>query len=239
MTLFAPKLNLSESFASIQGEGKTIGVPSVFWRFQYCGGTCVFCDTAEVWKKGTAYTYPELFKLFLDAGYFRLLDARTHHLIITGGDPLIQQKQIVGFMRYCEQQGEPVGQWFIECENQAELMPSPEFCELIDLWNISPKLANSGMSVGKRIKPDVIRRHVNFHNAIFKFPVATEADMAEVLEFQRSFSIQSGRIYLMPICSTRVQHEEVGAIVAACAMRYGFRFSARLQVVLWDKTTAC
>jgi organic radical activating enzyme len=236
MNLFSPKLHLSESFVSLQGEGKTVGTPAVFWRFKGCGGRCVWCDTVEVWKKGTAYTYEQLYARFHNEGHFKLLAARTHHLVITGGDPLLQQDRLIEFMLYCQSLGEPVDSWFVECENHAVIMPKSDFSSFVDLWNISPKLANSGMEPATRNVPEVVRCHVERHQAIFKFPVRDELDLQEVLAYQNQYHIKSGRIYLMPICSTRTEHERVGCEVARLAIKYGFRFSARLQVVLWDKT---
>lgn len=174
--------------------------------------------------------------LFLSAGYFPLLADKSHHLIITGGDPLIQQDQIVEFFDFCKDKGEPVEHWYVECENQGELMPGELFYSYINLWNISIKLANSGMSESKRIKPAIIQRYARINSAIFKFPVEKETDMMEIFMLQSEFKIPSGRIWLMPICSTREDHARVGAIVADLCMRFGYKFSARLQVVLWDKT---
>ena len=45
-------VSVAEQFLSIQGEGKTMGVPAVFLRTQYCNLLCCWCDTIEVWRKG-------------------------------------------------------------------------------------------------------------------------------------------------------------------------------------------
>lgn len=229
-------LHLSESFASIQGEGKTAGTPAIFWRFQWCGFHCKWCDTLEVWKKGTKYSFDTLYEHFSKLGYFAKLNARTHHLVITGGDPLIQQDAIAAFLLYCQHKGERINDWYIECENQGQLMPMAPFSSLINLWNISPKLTNSGMSEAKRFNDTVMAYYIA-KPAIFKFPVSCEADVKELIaDWQTRYHIPSGRIYLMPICTTREEHAKVGAEVAALAQKFGFRFSPRLQVVLWDKT---
>jgi 7-carboxy-7-deazaguanine synthase len=230
----APTLKLAESFISIQGEGKTVGTPAVFWRFSGCPFTCVWCDTVEVWRQGTRYSYPDLYDHFQKLGHFSRLNHHSHHLVITGGDPLLQQGQIVEFLDYCALRGERVDDWYIECENQAFLKPDQRFVDYVSLWNISPKLSNSGMSEDKRTIPSVVEFYVNRCQAIFKFPISGIADLLEVLAYQRRFSIQSGRIWLMPVCSSREQHEAKGKEVAEICIQHGLKFSPRLQLVLWD-----
>ena len=50
------KVNLSEIFYSIQGEGQLIGVPSTFVRFSGCPLRCLWCDTPYTsWKAEENY----------------------------------------------------------------------------------------------------------------------------------------------------------------------------------------
>ena len=85
-------LDISECFAdTIQGENFT-GVPSIFLRMQYCTLNCVWCDTAEVWRKGNKYSVDEVVKLFKDNGVIERLYDKNHHLVLTGGSPVRQQE---------------------------------------------------------------------------------------------------------------------------------------------------
>src|SRR5207302_3644830 len=43
------RLRVSEVFASVQGEGVTVGTPSAFVRLQGCSVGCVWCDTKYSW----------------------------------------------------------------------------------------------------------------------------------------------------------------------------------------------
>ena len=68
------RLHISEHFGpTLQGEGNTVGMPAIFWRFKGCVLTCSYCDTIEVWKKGISYTFDEAYRMFADAGYFTRL----------------------------------------------------------------------------------------------------------------------------------------------------------------------
>ncbi len=236
MNFLTPKLHISEHFESIQGEGKTAGHPAIFWRFKGCVLQCVWCDTIEVWKKGTAYTYEEAYSMFSEAGYFANLNKGTRVLIITGGDPLIQQEKIAEFLLFCQSRGENVGNWKIEVENQGSILPKPIFANFVSQWNISPKMSNSGMPEDKRIVPAVIDYLVR-HNSTFKFPVANEKDVEEVKDYVRRFGIHPSRVYLMPVASTREQHEIVGREVVKLCLTNGYRFSPRLHLALWNLAT--
>jgi organic radical activating enzyme len=230
------RLHISEHFGpTLQGEGNTVGMPAIFWRFKGCVLTCSYCDTIEVWKKGISYTFDEAYRMFADAGYFTRLNKHECVLVLTGGDPLLQQGAILEFFYHCISRGESVGDWRIEVENQGSLMPGRDFSHFIQQWNISPKLSNSGVPRARRIVPEVIE-FLKRQRAYFKFPISSHKDLAEVQEYLEMFNIPKSRVSLMPICSTREEHVRVGAIVADLCKNSGYRFSPRLQLVLWDKT---
>ena len=74
-------LNIAECFMSMQAEGITSGVPSIFIRLQNCNFLCGFpsgngksswvCDSVSVWRSGKPYTNEELEQKFIE---FRQLE---------------------------------------------------------------------------------------------------------------------------------------------------------------------
>ena len=77
-------MRISEVYESIQGEGEYVGEPSVFARTTGCNLRCWFCDTPFTsWN-------PEGETRSLDDLCEQILNWPTKHVVITGGEPLLQ-----------------------------------------------------------------------------------------------------------------------------------------------------
>ena len=77
--------NVIEKFYSIDGEGPTAGQIATFIRFGGCNLRCSWCDTSYSTPKevvGSPMTKEEIFQYIESNG--------THHVTLTGGEPLIQ-----------------------------------------------------------------------------------------------------------------------------------------------------
>src|SRR5437868_1752853 len=82
-------MKLSELFYSIQGEGKLVGVPSVFVRASGCNLRCTWCDTPYAsWNAG-AESGPELSTSEIVQRARELGGVATRHAVLTGGEPLM------------------------------------------------------------------------------------------------------------------------------------------------------
>lgn len=238
-------------FYSIQGEGSHTGRPSVFLRLQGCNLTCGGrntiktkqldphaawrCDTIEVWTKGQNQSFESILSQWQHQKWINYLKNGAH-LVLTGGEPLMWQDQFILFIQYFQ---EKLGfKPYIECETNATLLPGNKFCNLIDQYNVSPKLANSGMSKTKRVKQNVLHFFSNQSKAHFKFVVATKADCDEIeQDFIYPFSIPLARIQLMPAADSRESCLSLSEQVVEWAKDIGVGFSTRLHLLLWNKKT--
>jgi organic radical activating enzyme len=210
-------LRVSEVFTSVQGEGPTVGTPSVFIRLQGCSIGCTWCDTKYAWNPaaGEATT--------LDAVLATVTAAAARNVVVTGGEPL-EHAAFVPLVEALHRLGRRV-----EVETAGTLMPP---AAPVDQWNVSLKLAHSGVPADVRLRPDPIARFLDL-GAWFKFVVADEADVDEVLAIQAAHRIPSERILLMPLgMERRDQEGRMPAVIDWCR-RYGFRFSPRLHILVW------
>ena len=234
-------LFVSEFFYdSIQGEGVTAGQPAAFLRLQGCMLDCKYCDTKKIRDKGNLYSYTELFGLMetkLDGSFYGSLSNRFEdgqHLVITGGSPLKQQQRLIGFLQtFIQEFGfKP----FIEIENECTIFPEVELMQLVDVWNNSPKLENSGNPYLIRYKPGVIKMLSCLNNSWFKFVITNGVD-----DWQEIFTnyllpghIKQEQIVLMPQGRTRKEILKNAPAVIDLAVKMNVRFSLREHIILWD-----
>ena len=231
-------LKVSEFFHSIQGEGATAGIPSWFLRLTACNLDCPWCDTTEVWRKGTRMLFEDIPKEH-GYGYEDYLEKleRGDHLIITGGEPMLQKESIEIYLRllreniyYC------LENVYVEIETNGTIMPSLDFMDIINRWNCSPKLENSKMPKEKRYKPEVLEFLNCSNNVIFKFVIEHEMDLQEIrVDFIDPGIIDGNKVWLMPMSSDRKELEERSAWLADICKMHGFKFSNRLQVQIWNE----
>lgn len=75
-------LRISEIFYSLQGESKTVGLPTVFIRLTGCPLRCQYCDTSYAFSGGKMM---ELAAIIQQAASYN-----TRYITVTGGEPLAQ-----------------------------------------------------------------------------------------------------------------------------------------------------
>lgn len=208
---------IAECFFSIQGEGVTAGVPAVFIRLQGCSVGCHWCDTKYSWDPAGGH------QVMLETlvGEARAFPCR--RAVVTGGEPL-ESPLFVPLLDALKALG-----FTVEVETSGTLAPPPVS---VDQWNVSLKLANSGVPEARRINPEAIRDFLG-QRAWWKFVVAEQADIAEVLQIMERFALPRDRILLMPEGIRREELLERSLWVVDECRRHGVRYSPRLHILLW------
>lgn len=85
-------MKVAEIFYSLQGEGPSAGLPTVFLRLQGCNLRCLWCDTAYARsREGKSLGVSQV----LDSVCNMLATRNCDRLCITGGEPLLQQAELV------------------------------------------------------------------------------------------------------------------------------------------------
>jgi len=241
-TLF---LSDDKVFYTIEGEGEYVGIPSVFMRLAMCNLTCIGfasedsphgCDSFVSWSVKNKMTFEEIFQLMEDNNYTNHL-AHGAILKLTGGEPLIQQKQLIKFIRAFIDRYKIVPR--IDFETNATLMPDPVWRdEFKATFTTSPKLRSNGDPEDKTYKPEVLSWHAR-NGSGFKFVINSDKDVEEIwqkyVQDSNSINVDRDRIWFMPCCGSREEHVQNAPAVAEYAKAMHVNFSPRLQLLIWNK----
>ena len=87
-------LRITEIFYSLQGETRTMGLPTVFVRLTGCPLRCVYCDTDYAFSGGELQAMDDI--LATVAGY------APRYVTVTGGEPLAQANCLRLLPKLCD-----------------------------------------------------------------------------------------------------------------------------------------
>ena len=87
-------LRITEIFYSLQGESRTVGLPTVFIRLTGCPLRCQYCDTAYAFSGGQWMSIDEIIS--------SVEKYNTQWVTVTGGEPLVQKNCLQLLTRLCD-----------------------------------------------------------------------------------------------------------------------------------------
>lgn len=218
-------------------------MPAVFFRLSMCNLTCKGfasadsphgCDSYISWSIKNKMTFNEIFKYFEE---FNLVDKLREGAIlkITGGEPLVQQKQLLKFIEAFihNYNFHPV----IDFETNATIQPDERWVkEFFVTFTTSPKLTSNGDPEEKTYKPEVLKWHRDIGSG-FKFVVSSSEDIDEIWRKfvdNEKINVPKHRIWFMPCSGSRQEHIENAPAVAEYAKAMNVNFSPRLHLLIWD-----
>ena len=221
-------MKISEIFYSIQGEGMLAGVPSVFLRTSGCNLRCTWCDTPYTsWK-------PEGDDLPLGTILADVRRRWSTHVVVTGGEPMIQEDIVRLTQRLKE------FDLHITIET-AGTVYQPVIC---DLMSISPKLAHStpkrregGRWAAQhdrlRYQPGVLKQLMAEYPYQLKFVVSDPGDLEEIETILTETDADRSRVILMPEgTDPETLYERARWLVDICK-RDRFRYGPRLHIDIY------
>lgn len=109
-------MHLIEIYKSVQGESSFAGRPCIFVRLAGCNLRCSWCDSEYTFKGGIPYTEEEIAAAVERLAPVRLVE-------FTGGEPLLQARELIPLMRRLLQSGYEL---MIETSGERPLDDVPE-----------------------------------------------------------------------------------------------------------------
>jgi len=244
---------LVEHFYSIQGEGKYVGSPSLFFRFGGCNMKCegfgcrerapdgvevLGCDTVyAVNKEHFLQNWIPVSKaneLLNILSLYELPNAVD--IVLTGGEPLIYANDalFIEFLEALVERGHR-----ITFETNASLAVDfekyPVYKECV--FALSVKLENSHEPLAKRVRGDVIYSlATNSRDAFFKFSIDADSINLGLEEEIESILLHAPKtsVYCMPLGGSKQEVERnTEPLIEFCKAK-GYSFSDRLHIRIWD-----
>lgn len=218
----------SEIFGPVwQGEGPFTGRVCYFLRLGLCNLHCSWCDTAYTWDNARFDVHAECPPRSTEE--IREMLPESGLLILSGGEPMIHQHN--GAL-----QDALDNDLEVQVETNGTLAPNAWALERISHFTVSPKLAEQGDPLARRIRPEVLAEFAELARqgrAIFKVVVRDEAEVDLAWRFFREHDVpQAGRWVMPEGVSPEVILARARALGDHIAHR-GLNLTLRQQVLLY------
>lgn len=225
-------LPLVESFLSIQGEGPRAGRLCTFLRFGGCNLSCGYaggwqCDSGYTWDTRHYNLRDEITPMSV-AAVVRLVDHEAGEVVLTGGEPLMHQKNPDWpvLLRALHTKNK-----FISVETNGTIRPDPSTQTFVDHYSISPKLSNTTHKAGQNPAVADWPQHIIVQKSCLKFVVTSPADVKEAVALADAHGWPRWNVWMMPegVDTARLQ-ATFGDIVEE-AIRLRVNACHRLQIL--------
>ncbi|MES2663134.1 MAG: 7-carboxy-7-deazaguanine synthase QueE [Pseudomonadota bacterium] len=205
-------LRITEIFRSIQGESSYIGRPTVFVRLTGCPLRCEYCDSAYAFHGGQSRNLDDLLK--------EVLNFKTQHITVTGGEPLAQPN-VLPLMKALSDAGLTVT---LETSGALDIAPvDPRVIRIVDV-----KTPDSGEE--KRNLPNNLDA-LKFEDEI-KFVICSEQDFQWAINFCHSHQLTNrvSSIWMSPSYE-QVNLKDLAEWVLAAPIEV--RLQMQLHKLIW------
>jgi len=222
-------MRIAEIFYSIQGEGRLLGMPSVFIRTSGCNLRCVWCDTPYTsWRpEGRDWNVNTILR--------EVHKYPARHVVVTGGEPLLAP-EIEELAKELKREGA-----HITIETAATIFKRVA-CDLISM---SPKLAHStpwkrergkfaAMHEARRLNLSVLQQFLKDYDYQLKFVVERRQDFEEIGKLLDKLKrVDRTRVLVMAQGKTSGELRRKAKWIVKLCLKHGYGFTPRLHIDLF------
>ncbi len=215
---------------TFQSEGPSTGQLALVVRLAWCNLSCPSCDVPFTWDWSRFEPGTQSRRLTVDELVKWAASSPARLIVITGGEPLLQQTGLVPLASRLTELG-----YRVEIETNGTLTPTPELTAATHLFLVSPKLRGFAAmaSPANRINDEALTTFAESGRAVFTFVAQSSADLDEISDLEQ-------RLGLYPIW---LQPEGTTTDSVVCEMRWlsehallrNWHLSGRLHALLRDE----
>jgi len=251
------RLLISELYQNptVQGEGPFLGTPCTFMRLGGCNLQCGLgwqtdptiwkCDSSYTWDwtgvNGIKYSPDKELKKISTLAVVNWLKAfhtttKVRLLIVTGGEPLLQQKGLVSLFKELWTPPNTAWwtQWSVHMETNGTI-EGKDVAPYVSWFSVSPKLSNSGNTHQKRYDKVALAWFAK-NKAGFKFVVNTPGDFNEIDAIVKDIDINPSTVYIMPEGISTQAVDDHSRMIVDEVVKRGYNMTTRLHIALFGNT---
>ncbi|MFC8850367.1 MULTISPECIES: 7-carboxy-7-deazaguanine synthase QueE [unclassified Micromonospora] len=222
------RLLVAEVFGpTFQGEGPSAGQQAMFVRLSRCNLRCPGCDTPYTWDTRRYDLREHSVVTSVDAVAAQVFASSPRLVVITGGEPLLQQANVTVLTDRLAAAGRQV-----EIETNGTIVPSPALTTVVARFNVSPKLPSFAATGDRPVNGEALGAFVATGRVVFKFVVSGPGDFDVIAGLVERYGLAP--VWVMP------EGTRSGLLVADLraladeTLRRGWNLTGRLHVLLWE-----
>jgi len=207
---------------AFQTSGPSAGQVAMIMQLAGCNLACPACEVPQTWD-WSRFAQPLHSREFSVHQLVCWVLASTTRLVaISGGEPLLQQAELVPLVRCVHD----AGRW-VEIETNGTCVPDPALVAVTGLFVVSPRLSRlgAGSSPAQRIHPAALASFVDSERAVFTFAVTHPSELDEIAELEQRFALPA--IWVQP---TGAAAGARPSWLADAALERGWHLSRRLHL---------
>jgi len=219
-------LAVTEIFYTLSGEGDDVGNPTTYVRLFGCNLKCPWCDTKYSIEKidDTVKIMP------IEEIVNEIISYGCKHVAFTGGEPMLYIEKINDIMGLLSLHGD----YTYHFETNGLIAPKWQY-DMPVTYAISPKFYKLDPSTENEytnsIKEWSIWKGPEV-KTIFKFVYEGQETVDKIKQLEKTIDGFRSSIYLMP--EGRTLDLDKYRECAKICMKEGWKFSIRLQCILWN-----